>query len=189
MKRSRMAISQHALASSAAGCSGTPPSARRRRSWPPGSRRRESTQPGIAQQHDQRGPVPDIHHDDGDPGGDRLAGCSCSRCRGRCQRMAEQADVRQRPKICQIVPTTFHGMSSGRAIRTRQTEHPGALLRHGQRDDDAERDLDRQDDGRKRAIWRQKRAVEAVGMQQLARTSRCRPRRTRCCRRCPAPNS
>ena len=26
-----------------------------------------------------------------------------------------------RPKICQMVPTTFHGMSSGRAISTRQS--------------------------------------------------------------------
>lgn len=25
-----------------------------------------------------------------------------------------------RPKICQMVPTTFHGISSGRDIRTRQ---------------------------------------------------------------------
>ncbi len=29
-----------------------------------------------------------------------------------------------RPKICQIVPTTFHGMSSGSAISTRQTGTP-----------------------------------------------------------------
>ena len=35
-----------------------------------------------------------------------------------------------RVKMIQIVPMTFHGISSGRAISTRQTEHP-ALVRHG----------------------------------------------------------
>ncbi len=33
-----------------------------------------------------------------------------------------------RPKICQMVPTTFHGMSSGSAISTRQTGTPQPLL-------------------------------------------------------------
>ncbi len=38
--------------------------------------------------------------------------------------VAEQADVVAAPKICQMVPTTFHGISSGSAISTRQTGTP-----------------------------------------------------------------
>ena len=52
-----------------------------------------------------------------------------------------------RPKICQMVPTTFHGISSGSARITRQTATRPALARHRQRHHDAERHLDRQDDG------------------------------------------
>ena len=45
-----------------------------------------------------------------------------------------------------IEPTTFHGISSGSAIRTRQTETQGPLRRHAQRDGEAERHLDQQHD-------------------------------------------
>ena len=55
-----------------------------------------------------------------------------------------------RPKTCQMVPTTFHGMSSGSAIRTRQTATLQPLRGMRQRDDDAERHLDREDDARRR---------------------------------------
>ena len=52
-----------------------------------------------------------------------------------------------RPKICQMVPTTFHGISSGSARITRQAATGPALARHRQRHHDAERHLDREDDG------------------------------------------
>ena len=73
-----------------------------------------------------------------------------------------------RPKICQMVPTTFHGISSGSAISTRQAATRPALARHGQRDDDAERDLDQQDDAGEEQVARsQQRRCRSVGSQQL----------------------
>ena len=50
-----------------------------------------------------------------------------------------------RAKICQIVPTTFHGISSGRAMITSVADAAAPLRRHRQGQGDPERDLDRED--------------------------------------------
>ena len=49
------------------------------------------------------------------------------------------------PKMFQMAPTTFHGISSGSAISTRQTD-TRAARGIAERDRDAERDLDHQHD-------------------------------------------
>ena len=73
-----------------------------------------------------------------------------------------------RAKMFQIVPTTFHGISSGSAISTRQTETPAARARHRQRDGDAERDLDQQDEaGEERAGERARRGSRLVAQHLL----------------------
>ena len=48
-----------------------------------------------------------------------------------------------RPKICQMVPTTFHGISSGSAMQDEAERHTASPARGiDERDDDPERDLD-----------------------------------------------
>ena len=49
-----------------------------------------------------------------------------------------------RAKICQIVPTTFHGISSGSAMST-SGPTPRCQPRHRQGQGDPERDLDHED--------------------------------------------
>ena len=64
-----------------------------------------------------------------------------------------------RVKICQIVPTTFHGISIGSAITTNAVHRPAAS-RQAQRDRDAERHLDHEGDEREGEGAKQ-RVVEA----------------------------
>ena len=78
----------------------------------------DGAQAGVAEQRDQRRPVPDIHDQYGDPGVEGV--------RGVVVVDTEVVDgntpsrpMSGRPKICQMVPTTFHGISSGSASSTR----------------------------------------------------------------------
>ncbi len=66
-----------------------------------------------------------------------------------------------RPKTCQMVPTTFHGISSGSAIRTRQTENAeAACLGMLSAMHDAERDLDGEDDRSEKIRLRAERVLQ-----------------------------
>ena len=91
-------------------------------------------------------------------------------------------------RMFHMAPTTFHGMSSGSAISTRQTETHGPLRGIGERDGEAERDLDDEDDGGEEDLA-QKGGVEALRVQHLLEPAARPTRRRRCRRRSPGPSS
>ena len=80
----------------------------------------------IAQENDERRPVPDVDDDDRAPGRDRRPGSRCS-ARPRPISAAPNRPMSARVKICQIVPTTFHGISIGSAIDDQESaDRPAA---------------------------------------------------------------
>ncbi len=106
--------------------------------------------------------------------------------------VAQQADV-ARPKICQMVPTTFHGISSGSASMTRQGGDAPAFARRRQRHEDAERDLDREHERRRRARLRhsaaKKRPPSSVEGSSSSWYQPTPFQKNCCCRMYPVPNS
>ena len=91
----------------------------------------------------------------------------------RCQRVAEQADI----DAAEHLPDRADDIPRNEQRQRHQHEadrNAPALARHVERDEDAERDLDREDDGGEDQIAAQ-RVPEAVGMQDLVEPVGARP--------------
>ena len=138
---------------------------------------------GVAQEHDQRGPVPDVHEHGGEPGAQRLAGVIVGDAQ-RVDELAEKADVGQR----EDVP---HGADDVPRDEQRQRhEHetdrnPWALARHGEGDGEAQRNLDQQRQGGEHDLAQQG-GMETLRVQHLLEPGVRPTRKTHCCRRFPA---
>ena len=107
-------------------------------------------QAGVAQQRDEAGPVPDVHHDDGGPGVELVGDVIVVEAQA-VQGIAEQADVgpaKYLPDGADHVPRDQQRQREDhQARRDRPT-----MAWHRQRHHDAERHLDRENDGREQQI-------------------------------------
>mmetsp|Transcript_22313 Transcript_22313/g.35563 ORF Transcript_22313/g.35563 Transcript_22313/m.35563 type:complete len:341 (-) Transcript_22313:331-1353(-) len=119
----------------------------------------------IAEQHNQRGPVPDVHRHNGDPGRQRAAGHVVLNAQNLVHKIAQEANIREGkdvPHRAHHVPRDQHRQGHGHQTH----RHPDAFARHRQGDDNAQRHLDDQDQKGEQELPPQ-RIVKAIGTQDL----------------------